>query len=276
MDAGQKSFPGRRRRNTLLTLILGAVIAFTLVLADISFRSTSEWSGWMLVVGCLFLYLYSIRKRWSTLPVGRVAHWLQFHLYLSALVLLLFLFHLDWQLPSGWLGVSLAIVFAGTLISGMLGIYWSRVVPGLLTRLGDEVIYQRIPGIARKLNTQADALIMKSVEETDSVALAEYYENTAHRYFGAPKFQWWRLINSHESQHKSERELETLSRYMRPEEIAFADELRDLIRQKNLLNAHHTLQGLLKNWLLTHVTFSIAVLPLLILHIVVVFGFAAL
>lgn len=252
--------------------VFSALLAF--LVAEASLRSSAEWSGWSVVASVLILLLYGIRKRVSTLPLGRVAHWLQLHIYLGLFCIFVFLMHIDWSLPTGWFEIALATSFVGTVFSGLLGLYWTRTLPTQLTRLGDEVIYDRITGFVSNLRAEAEQTVLEAVEVSGSSALADFYQRTAYNYFVAPNFQWPRLYRDYFENQKVNRALAVSKRFMATEELPFADRLDEIIKQKNLLDAHYTWQGVLRYWLIIHLAFSLALVPLICLHVVLAYNFA--
>ena len=269
------NFARRRRINFSLLLLSCLAVAALFRLVEISLANPSEWSGWILLTGCFVLFVYAGRKRLSMLPLGRVAIWLQAHLYIGVFCLFVFGMHIEWMIPSGWFETGLAVSFIGTVVTGVIGIFWSRKLPGRITRLGEEIMYDRIPAFAVALNNEAEQLVLDSVEKTGSLAVADFYQKSGHDFFGRPKFQWPRLYRAHEPSHKIERELDSLRRYMRDDESVFADQMYQLVRKKDLLDAHYTLQGALKHWLTAHVVFSAAIIPMVLLHIVLIYGFTS-
>lgn len=268
--------PTQRRRviNTLVLLVACGAAVFMVRVAKIALGEPAEWSGWMLAVSALVLLLYAARKRLSTLPLGRVAHWLQVHLYLGVFCLFVFLLHTGWRWPNGIFESVLALSFIGTILTGLLGIYWSRTVPSELTRLGDEVIYERIKGFTQNLRETVESEVLQAVEGNGSKALADFYQAHGHRYFSKPRFQWARLYQRQFPNKKIHQELELARRFMTPAELERAEVVKNLVEQKNRLDAHYTWQGVLKYWLQVHLAFSLSMIPLVLLHIVLAYSFA--
>lgn len=264
----------RRLRNTLILVLASVVAVIVARVAEVSLANPAEWTGWMVLISVVILLVYAVRKRLSTLPLGRVAHWLQVHIYLGIFCLFVFLLHTGWQLPNGWFESLLAISFIGTIVTGLLGIYWSRTLPTQLTRLGDEVIYERIGGFVGRVRADVEAEILSAVEASGSRALADFYQRSGHSYFAAPRFQWQRLYRNMYQSQKIHQALEMARRFMTPEELPFADKLALLIDQKNRLDAHYTWQSTLKHWLFVHLAFSLAMIPLVTLHVILAYSFA--
>ena len=267
----------KRRIINSSALVLSCIAAMLLYrISQISFADTSEWTGWVLVASIVFLMLYAVRRRLSMLTLGSMSSWLQAHLYVAFFAIFVFLMHLDWSIPNGWFGVGLAVCLLGVLVTGFVGIFWSRRLPSLLTALGDEVLYDRIPGFSAALRDEAEAKILAAVKNSDSIEMADFYQGIGHQYFSRPKFQWSRLYRKYQPQRKIKRELETLRRYAGADGSVLIDEIIELIDKKSLLDAHYTFQGALRYWLFVHLAFALSIIPLVLVHIVLVYNFSSL
>ena len=143
-------------------------------------------SGWLLFGSMLVLALYSVRKKITSLPLLDNATWLQFHLYLGTLAAWLFLLHIDWEIPNGYLEGTLAIMFGIVIITGVLGIYMLRTFPERLTRGGDEVIYERIPLFRNQLREEAENVLVELVKAEPETSLQAYYLEHLQPYFASP------------------------------------------------------------------------------------------
>ena len=149
----------RRLINSLLLLLACLVAVFSVQVAEVSLANPNELSGWALFTAVFVLLFYAVRKRLSTLPLGRVAHWLQVHIYTGLFCLFIFFIHIGWQWPNGWFELALSVSLIGTILTGLLGLYWSRTLPAALTRLGDEVLYERINGFCVRLRNEAEKIV---------------------------------------------------------------------------------------------------------------------
>lgn len=266
----------RRRITNIFWLVLASALVLVVAeVTDTALIDHSEWSGWLLFGVFFLLMVYAVRRRLTTLPLGRMSLWLQAHLYLGAFAALVFLLHCDWQLPGGLVGWSLAVSFLGTVITGAVGIVWSRTLPRRITFLGDEVLYDRIRSFSGGLRDEAERLSLQALDSTGSSALADFFQTSAHQLFTRPRFQWRRLYRYTRPTRKIEHELNVLKRYAGDQESGFIEEMLQLVRRKDVLDGHWTFQGTLRYWLFIHLSFSLAVIPLILLHIILVYGFSA-
>lgn len=275
MSSVLTNFTRRRLRNLLCLFTMTALVAFFIQVLDSGLGNTSEFSGWLLASCFLILLLYQARKRLSMFPLGNINYWLQAHLYLGIFAFYVFLSHLHWQLPKGWLDLLLASSFLIVLISGILGIILIRYSPSRLTQLDEEIIYERIPEFNQKLIEEAERIVLNSVRETNSNTLSEFYIEHAAHYMDKEKSIPQYLFHSKKRflillQHLSNQE-----RYMNEQELSYAGQLRSIFEKKNMLDAHKILQARLKYWLYIHVPFAFVVVPLLALHIILVYAFGA-
>mgnify|MGYP001948555226 CR=1 FL=1 len=95
--------------------------------------SSNIISGWLLFSCLLLLMLFYLRKRLSTLPLGRAYHWAQTHIFLGLFSFFyLAIAHINHWLPSGIFEVSLYILFLTAIISGLLLIAFNRLLPKIL------------------------------------------------------------------------------------------------------------------------------------------------
>jgi len=267
--------PTRKRRlvNTLVLLIACVLVLLCLKVVEVSLGDISEWSGWILLCSIVVLIFYAVRKRLSTLPIGRVAIWLQVHIYLGLFSLFVFALHIELRWPTGWFETALAISMLGTVITGLIGLYWSRTLPTIITRLGDEVLYERIKGFSVSLRDTAEEQVLEAVKNTGSHALSDFYKSIGQQVFAKPNFQWRRLYRAYSPMNKIERKLSAARALMNPQEAESADQFLLILQKKELLDAHYTYQGVLKHWLFIHLAFSLAMIPLIAIHVILVYSF---
>src|SRR6266404_5746243 len=68
-------------------------------------------TGWLLFAVMVALAAYNVRKKLPFLPLGNSESWLQFHVYAGFFTVVLFLIHLNFRVPTGWLEGPLAGLF---------------------------------------------------------------------------------------------------------------------------------------------------------------------
>ena len=229
-------------------------------------------TGWALLAGMFVLTIYNVRKKLPFLPLGKSETWLQVHIYLGFFTTLLFLIHLNFRLPHGWFEIVLAWLFVLVSGSGMVGLFFSRVLPRRLATRGGEVIFEKIPTLRHALKTEAENLALGA--DAKSPVIAEFYARRLAGFFSRPKNLWLHLAESRRPVGALLAELEDLRRFANDTERATLEKLVVLVRQKDGLDYHRASQLALKLWLFVHIPLTYGLLIFTALHIVLVFGFS--
>jgi hypothetical protein len=253
-------------------LLAAAAVALRLHAKYQAFPNYAFLTGWALLAGMFVLTLYNVRKKLPFLPLGKSETWLQIHIYLGFFSTLLFLIHLNFRLPHGWFGLLLAWLFVAVSGSGVVGLFFSRVLPRRLAMRGGEVIFEKIPGLRHALRTEAETLAFGP--DARSVVIAEFYAKRLARFFSGPKNFWKHLVESRREASGLLAELEDLLRFANDPEKEKIGRLATLVRQKDGLDYHRALQLALKLWLFVHIPLTYGLLLFTALHIVIVFAFS--
>jgi len=263
----------RRLRNLALTGALGLLLATAFEVRAVALYSSSFLSGWVLLGSVLFLALYNVRKKFAALPVGGRSTWPQLHFYLGLLTVLGFLLHIEWRWPDGWLDGTLGFLFAVVAGSGVLGLWLMRTVPHRLTRTGEEVLFERIPGFIALLRAEAESIALEAARETGSSSTADYYARHLADFFSGPRNLLAHLYDSEHPLFRIELQFAELDRYLDQNERVLAEQMLELVRRKDDLDRHYALQGALKLWLFVHVPFTYALIAFALVHAVLVHAF---
>ncbi len=266
MAASLTAFTSRRLRNLAALVVLSVVACALVSLYSISLHFTAIASGLILLALLLSLAFFNPRKKLPFLPLLRASSWLQFHIYAGWFSVILFLLHVSFRLPRGPLETSLALLFLIVALSGVAGIFISRAWPTLLTEHGENVMFERIPGMRVQLQTEVEALIWKSVQETGSFTISEFYARRLKPFFDRPRHPLYHLLDFADPLNRLLLEVEELDRYLAEGERAIMAEITERIRAKDNLDFQYAGQGLLKYWLFIHVPLTLALLVLAFLH----------
>ena len=185
---------------------------------------------------------------------------------------MLFLIHLNFRAPHGWFEITLAWLFALVSGSGVVGLFFSRVLPRRLATRGGEVIFEKIPALRHALKTEAENLALGA--DAKSPVIAEFYAKRLAPFFAGPKNFWLHLAESRRPLNALLAELDDLRRFANEAERATLEKLAALVRQKDGLDYHRALQLALKLWLFVHIPLTYGLMIFTLLHIVLVFGFS--
>jgi hypothetical protein len=224
-------------------------------------ESPSYFTGWLLLGSLVFLALFQVRKKIPAPPLGGAATWLQLHIYTGLGTAGLYAIHTPLRWPNGKLEGLLALLYGATFLSGLIGLYWTRSLPKRLSRLGQEVIYERIVGIRGRLRERAQAAVLDVVRSGGATTLGEFYSSRLHDYFSMHRGWRYRLAPSSQLRKSLLAELTEATRYLSDNERKTAEELFALVRERDDLDYAEALQWRLKAWLFAHIALTY---PLLI------------
>jgi hypothetical protein len=219
-------------------------------------------SGLTLFAVVVLLTLFNARKKLPFLPLLRASTWMQVHIYAGLFSCVLFGLHVGWRMPRGTFETILAVLFFLVSVSGVLGLAVSRWTPGRLTVHGENVIFERIPAFRTMLRHEVEEMVVASVTKTQSLTIADFYEQRLRSYFSARRFTWSHLTGYGKRLFSLLAEIQALDRYLSAEERTIMAQIVERIRAKDNLDFQQVHQGLLKGWLFVHIplTYSMIVL----------------
>ena len=264
----------RRWHKLLLLLVLATVLLLTEAIGSAALLKTGLATGWSLLVLVVGLALYNVRKKLPFLPLGSAATWLQIHIYLGLFSGILFVLHLQWQLPSGIFEIVLALLYSAVFVSGLLGLIFSRVFARRLSIRPGEFLFQRIAPMRHQLLNQVERLVIQCMETTKSTGVPEFYARRLKPYFERPRHFWYHLILSNRPVSLLLSELQSLERYLNGTERDVMRQIGEFIKQKDDLDYHFAHQATLRYWLFAHVPLTYALLCFAAIHVVLVYAFA--
>src|SRR3954469_4266014 len=229
----------------------------------------SRWGLFYGITGfflCYLLAFFGIRKRWYRSTFGTVEQWMQSHIYLGILVLVILIYHTGGRFNDK-VAVATLILVAIVVSSGVLGAILYVTIPRLLTEVESELTVDEISDQLNQLAKQ-----MARIASGRSAPFQRIYnqliEESIPGWLGG-----WRLLISRLARKKSKKQTDLsslLALVPRDEEV----ELRQLLvvsRQRKELLIRLLFQQRYKNileaWLYIHVPFTIALLVFAIVHI---------
>jgi hypothetical protein len=267
------SFARRRIRNCGATLIVVAIVWLWAAALEKRLTASSFTTGYLLIAAVLFLALYNLRKKLPFLPLGSSAAWLQAHIYAGVGSVGVFLLHAGFHVPTGVLEITLYATYALTVLSGILGLYLTRTIPAQLARVGDEVLYERIPALHRHVQRQAGETVLQSVTASGATTLADFYVRRLYDFFGQRRGLSYILRPTTALRRSLMGEMQNLRRYLCEPELAACERLFALVRRKDDLDFHAARQGLLKGWLFVHIGLTYGLVTLAVLHGLIALAF---
>jgi hypothetical protein len=268
------TFAARRWIGVVVLAAASAIaLAAWLVASAALVRHVAVVSGFSLLAVCLLLTLFNARKKIPWIPALSGAAWLQFHVYAGLFSIVLFLIHISFRFPGGAFELGLAALFVGVALSGLFGLYISRRLPKRLTRRGENVLFERIPALRKRVIERAEEVVARGVVDSGARSVADFYESDLRPWFARPRGMVEHLANSNAPRHRVLNRIDAFKNYVSPTEAGILDELRELAIQKDDLDYQHAGQSLLKGWLFVHIPLTYGLLVFVAVHVALVFVF---
>ncbi|MBN4049859.1 hypothetical protein JYT84_00365 [bacterium AH-315-M10] len=256
----------RRLRNTLLLLVFSGAALLAHLTYGVTLHRPDFVTGWLLFALMIALACYNMRKRLSFLPIGSSSAWLQFHIYAGLFTVVLFVIHVGLRFPNGRLELLVTALFAIVAGSGIIGIILSRTIPRYLAARGEEVLFERIPEMRRRLQQQVEDLVMRSAADSASTTIHDFYKEHLQRFFLGQRNFLAHIMGYQRVRHRLPQLIESWDRYFEEDERQVMHEIKELVCAKDDLDYQCALQALLKGWLFVHVPITQALLLFALLH----------
>ncbi len=228
-----------------------------------------DWAGIACGIAAASILLvaaaYGVRRRTrrmsTRLKLGTAAAWLQLHLYGGGLFLFLVALHAGPRWPTGALGWWLWGLAVWVVATGGLGLMIQRLVPRILAAgTSTEAHFDRIGEHVEELRQRA-----REVAEASDTPIRTLYATSLASAMAAPRRDLGVLLDAGGGRRLDP--IDHLRGLLSSEEKGRLDELEQLYRAKLDLDAHFTLQQLLRTWLWLHVPASVFLVLVVLLHI---------
>ena len=224
------------------------------------------WGG-VAAALALFGAGYGVRRRSLRLATrwraGKAATWLRLHLLSGALFLLAIEIHIGFRLPEGWLTWALWLVSLATVAGGAVGLTLQRWIPRqLASGLSHEVHYERIPELVAALRERAEA-----IGEGGNEAIRRLWEDQVAGEMERPRRRPVFFLDITGGIRGRLEPFRHLARFLPEGDRERLDELEALYRAKLEIDAHLTLQGALRGWMMAHSPLAVLLVGLLALHV---------
>lgn len=264
-----------RRRIRSLTLTAVAAIATWLGVHWTSrmLGDESTFTGVVLLIATLSLYLLTIRKRIVSPRFGKVSMWLQLHTYAGVFASVVFLMHVRWPIH-GPFELCLASCFIFVAVSGIVLGVMTRVTPAKLATLKQDFALEHIPELQYAVARDAHEVAMSSTKLGEGATLSEYYQRRLLPYFQSPRGTVYRVLPTGGKRRRLLRELDDLDRYLAAEGLKHRRRLSAMVQSKDDLDYHYALQTRLRTFYAAHFALTWTMLILIGAHVVLVVRFS--
>lgn len=218
-----------------------------------------------ILAGAIFTLevLYPLRRRLLAWPLGNTQRWIQFHIYGGALAFFFVLIHEGPHLPEGSIGWLLLSLTIWTTLSGLVGVWLQKWIPAALSKgLELEVIYERIPEILRALQQEADG-----IRSGASEMLSDFYRDAVVPSLSGIHPSWSYLWDVRSGRDARLAPFARLSAFLDTAERDRLSDLRSILVEKMELDAHYSLQRILRAWLVLHLPPALLLFGLVLFHV---------
>lgn len=256
-----------------LTLFLLVAVACRLVNNALvtQLHRAAMYSGCALLLVLLVLTFFNARKKLPFLPLLKASTWMQIHIYVGLLSVVLFGLHLRGRIPHGAFEFTLATLYLAVALSGFAGLAISHWLPPRLTAHGENLIYERIPALRTQVRQQVEGLVEQSLTTTQSSTIADFYVARLRSFFVLPRRMWAHWLGSRESLSSVMAETEALDQFLNTAEREIMSQIIGLIYTKHNLDVQFAGQRVLKLWLFIHIPLTYALLLFAIVHGILAF-----
>lgn len=240
------------------------VYAVNAVVGRVHPSTTWGW-GYGIAATVLFVAVmaYALRRRLMRFRPGRTFHYLQLHLYGGTLFLLLLFMHTGFQVPEGVLTWWLWFFSLWVVLSGVGGVLLQKWIPTLLASgLDVEINYARIPELTDELYERAEDLASDAGAE-----VRRFYRRNLADTLESPRFRPLYFLDVTGGRARQRRQFDHLRQVLPSEQKESLDDLEEIARTKQQIDAHYTLQTPLRWWLFLHLPVGIVLVALIGLHI---------
>lgn len=217
----------------------------------------------------LLLAFFGIRKRWYRSTFGTLEQWMQSHIYLGVLVLVILLFHTGGRFNDK-IAVGTLVLVIIVVASGIVGAILYATVPRMLTEVESELTVEEL---GDQLNQMARS--MARIASARSAPFQRIYDELMRQTAPGPLAGWRLIVSRLKRKSQQDADWARLIGLVPREE---QEELRQMLvvsRQRRELLLRLVYQQRYKNilefWLYIHVPFTIALLAFAVLHIAAVF-----
>jgi len=223
---------------------------------------------------CYLLAYFGIRKRAYRSRFGTLEQWLQSHIYLGVLAMIILVLHTGGRFNDK-IAVATLILVAIVVASGILGAILYVTVPRLLTEVESELTVDEISEQMNQIAKQMARIASGRSEPFQRICKQLIDEGTPGWLAG------WRLLFSRMRHKKGvPSDWAPLLRLVPNEEEAELRQMLVVSRQRKELLLRLLFQqrykNVLESWLYVHVPFTVALLVLAIVHVVAVFYYGRL
>lgn len=256
---------------SLLTLLLLGSIQHW---SKLQISDPSLINGWIFFTFLVLLCLYYLRKKLNVLPLGKMEHWLAFHLVCATGFVVTYSFHIGLTLPSGLFNFVLWGSNLTVIITGLAGLFLSKTLPLEIYQIGEKPVQEMIPALKNQLINDAENTLLGYLENHYSEPLHRIFNSSIHPFLLSSDSLLTALIDRHKTFKKLVSEIEDLEHFVGEAEQNILASLKQMVKRKHHLGKQARRQSILRHWLFLHTSSVVVLLVCIVLHIFAIYGFS--
>lgn len=239
-----------------------------------SLKPSGIWGHGLGILGSLFMLIgvsvYMMRKRMRSMArLGKLKHWLEFHIFLCMLGPILILFHTSFKF-GGLVSISFWSMVA-VFLSGIVGRFIYIQIPRSIE--GKELSLNEIRNMKSDIG-----IILKTVYSLDQNSIETILEstritNTPNQF--KPSGQFFGKNREDRSKVRHIKAILKQSRLSRVNRSRVIKLVKNEISINRRIDRLQTMQNLFKYWHVAHLPFALLMLIIMVIHVAVtiVFGY---
>ncbi len=258
---------------SMLLLTLLAFMFYGQRQLDAELADIAILSGWMLVILSFLLSIYNLRKKVSSVPMGRAWYWRKAHSFLGWLAVAVFLGHAGLLPPDGVLNFMLWSLYVLLLLSGILGLWISLALPPRIALGAERLLFERIPHLREAQYRRAEQVILAASSNGAGQPLLEFHAEHLRPYLVCFHEGFRHCVNNSRYAERLLLDLKNIGRYVDSSSRQYVAELREIIEKKQILDRQYALQYVLKKWAYLHIALNYMSWAFVLIHVLVIYTY---
>jgi hypothetical protein len=249
-----------------ITLLSISYYLFTRVIYPINRDYFVLGYGFICLLLLIILTLYILRENIYSYRIGSRQAWLQSHVYIGIISLVLLLMHADFS-SSGTFSMILLMLYLLTVASGVVGALIYRTIPLSLIKFGRKIKAEdELVNDLENFLAEADSLVSKTSSEFRSI-----YEERVRPYIESKRIKWeYLFIEERELLDKRREMIEEIKESVLSQDMHDLNTLSSIFIEAEKNSFILTKLKIQEAWLGLHTPLTIALLTGTTIHIAVI------
>lgn len=256
------------------TLFLSIVISIVFWCAYVYYErqlyDIHFFSGWVLFTLLMILCIGSLIR--VNRKIFLNASYAYYHSVVGLLALFVFLNHLQWQWPSGYLESSMAVLLIVLSISGVLGL-WIKTYYSQRILRQDEVVFDDMPHFRKTIQLDIEQVLAEANACCGTTVLSDFYRvKLKPSLLETPPLLWRLVIYPYKRRQLSQQIRGTFC-LLDQNTHASLRRLQQLINKKFSVEHRYAKRLFLQRWRYFHQPVTFLLISLIVIHMILVYTF---